>query len=37
MQDLDMCKKWNRMDAEYMTPTNSPLHHDNRCTECRTK
>lgn len=25
------CEKFKRLDAEYGTPRNSPLHHDNRC------
>ena len=25
------CDKWIRMDKEYGTPKDSPLHHDNRC------
>jgi hypothetical protein len=29
------CALYKRLDREFKTTTNSPLHHDNRCPRCR--
>lgn len=30
----EWCAHWKAMDAHYLTPAGSPLHHDNRCAHC---
>lgn len=30
----ELCWYWSAMDAHHSTPTDSPLHHNNRCERC---
>jgi hypothetical protein len=34
MQTME-CVDWKTLDAEFSTPPISPLHHDNRCKDCK--
>jgi hypothetical protein len=31
------CARWHALDKKFKTDKRSPLHHDNRCQECKAK